>query len=339
MRKYRPDRHTVLGAITLANRAPSVHNTQPWHWLLGAESIHLMADRTRRLPATDPDERDLLLSCGAALHHLRVALSAFGWRTTVRRVPGTGAPTRLAVVEAVASTPSTEDIGLVGAISRRRTDRRRFSSWPVPAGHLDLMVRRAAEAGALLIPVTDGFTRRQLTRAIDLAQSQQDDPAYAAELASWSGRDRVTQDGVLAAGTLPEQRTHGDTTMRTFPDGTLDEAETGHGEQDGGQLLVLATHADDPMSVLRAGEAASAALLTAAEVGLATCPLSQALEIAGTRALIRDQVLDGAAYPHLILRTGWAPTAAPPPPQSPRRGTDDTVGYLPGVRHPVGPMS
>jgi nitroreductase len=27
------DEHTVLGAIGLANRAPSVHNTQPWRWL------------------------------------------------------------------------------------------------------------------------------------------------------------------------------------------------------------------------------------------------------------------------------------------------------------------
>jgi nitroreductase len=336
MKEYRPDRHTVLGAVALANRAPSVHNTQPWHWLLGTDSIHLMADRTRRLPVTDPDGRDLLLSCGAALHHLRVALSALGWRAIVRRVPDPGAPTHLAVVEPVASTPSTEDMALVAAISRRRTDRRRFSSWTVPAGHLDLMVRRATAAGALLVPVTEPVTRRRLARAIDRAEScRQDDPAYAAELAIWSGLDRITQDGVLAASTPPAQRTHGDTTMRTFAGGTLTEAETGRGEHDGGQLLVLATLADDLVSVLRAGEAASAALLTATDLGLATCPLSQALEIPGTRAFIRDQVLDGAARPHLILRTGWAPNAAPSPPQSPRRATVDTVGYLPGVRRPA----
>jgi hypothetical protein len=224
-------------------------------------------------------------------------------------------------------------MALVAAISRRRTDRRRFSSWPVPAGHLDLMVRRAQAAGALLVPVTEPVTRRRLTRAIDRAEScRQDDPAYAAELAVWSGLDRITQDGVLAASTPPARRTHGDTTMRTFAGGTLTEAVTGRGEHDGGQLLVLATLADDLVSVLRAGEAASAALLIATDVGLATCPLSQALEIPGTRGFIRDKVLDGAACPHLILRTGWVPTAAPPPPQSPRRATVDTVGYLPGVR-------
>lgn len=118
----------------------------------------------------------------------------------------------------------------------------------------------------------------------------------------------------------------------SFPAGTLPDTETGRDEPDGGQLLVLATATDDPVSVLRAGEATSAALLTATSIGLATCPLSQALEVPGTRAVIRDQVLDGVARPQLILRTGWAPIAAPPPPQSPRRATADTVDRLPGTR-------
>jgi hypothetical protein len=221
MSERTPDTHTVHGAIALANRAPSVHNTQPWHWLLGDESIHLMADRTRQLPATDPDGRDLLLSCGAALHHLRVALGALGWRAIVHRLPNPGDPDHLAAVEFAPKTPSTEDITLAGAISRRRTDRRRFSSWPVPDGHLDLMVRRAAKAGALLVPVTGPLTRRQLTRAINQAAGiQQDDPAYAAEIAAWSGRSRVTQDGILAASAPPDRQIHGDTTMRAFPVGT-----------------------------------------------------------------------------------------------------------------------
>jgi hypothetical protein len=336
MNERKPDQHTVLGAIALANRAPSVHNTQPWRWLLGDESIHLMADRTRGLPATDPDGRDLLLSCGAALHHLRIALGALGWRAIVHRLPNPGDPDHLAAVELAPKTPSTEDITLVGAISRRRTDRRRFSSWPVPDGHLDLMVRRAGKAGALLVPVTDRLTRRQLTRAIDQAAgAQQDDPAYTEELAAWTGRSRVTRDGVLTASTPAEWQTHGDTTMRGFPAGTLAKAQTGRDEPDGGELLVLATVADDLVSVLRAGEAASHALLTATSIGLATCPLSQALEVTSTRTLIRDRVLDGAAHPHLILRTGWTPIAAPPPPRSPRRATDDTVGYLPGTRRPA----
>jgi hypothetical protein len=116
--------------------------------------------------------------------------------------------------------------------------------------------------------------------------------------------------------------------MRPFPAGTLADAPTGRGERDGGELLVVATLQDDTASILRAGEATSVALLTATDLGMATCPLSQPLEVDHTRADIRDQVLDNAAYPHLILRTGWAPTSAPPLPQSPVRRTEDTIDHL-----------
>jgi hypothetical protein len=47
----------------------------------------LYADRTRHLVDTDPDQRDLIISCGAALHHLRVALAAAGLAASVDHLP------------------------------------------------------------------------------------------------------------------------------------------------------------------------------------------------------------------------------------------------------------
>ncbi|TDV44096.1 Acg family FMN-binding oxidoreductase [Actinophytocola oryzae] len=332
MTSVEPDRNTVLAAVGLANRAPSVHNTQPWRWLVGDTSVHLVADRTRHVPATDPDGRDLLLSCGAALHHLRTALVATGWEAVVHYLPDEHDPDHLATVVMRPSEPTDEDIALAGALPRRRTDRRRFTSWEVPAEHLDLLVRRAAHAGGLLVPVTDSATRWRLTRAIDAAALHQaDDPDYLLEVASWSRSSFAAHDGVLTVSGTPVPTRHDDTAMRAFPGGSLGDAPTGRGEEDGGRLLVLASRDDDTLAVLRAGEAASAALLTATDLGLATCPLSQPLEVTDTRTTIRDQVLDGTAYPHLILRVGWAPTSAPLLPHSPVRRTEDTVGYLPGA--------
>ncbi len=121
--------------------------------------------------------------------------------------------------------------------------------------------------------------------------------------------------------------------MRAFPVGTLPDAETGRGENDAGDLLVLVTTDDGLVSILGAGEAMSAALLSATDLGLAACPLPQAVEVADTKSLIRARVLDGAAFRHLILRVGWAHIAAPPPPESQRMATSDTVGYLPGTHY------
>ena len=87
-----PDAGTIRTVLALASRAPSVHNTQPWRWLVGAESLHLYSDTNRQLPNTDPDGRDLILSCGAALNHCVVALAAVGWRAKVNRLPNPADP-------------------------------------------------------------------------------------------------------------------------------------------------------------------------------------------------------------------------------------------------------
>jgi nitroreductase len=93
---------------------------------------------------------------------------------------------------------------------------------------------------------------------------------------------------------------------------------------------MIATSSDNTLSRLRAGEATSAALLTATRLRLAACPMSQPLEIGQTRRVLRDEVLDGAAEPQLLLRLGWATTAAEPLPFTPRRNLGDVLGDLPG---------
>jgi len=274
-----PGHQTVLRALRLANRAPSAHNTQPWHWLVGDYSVHLMADRSRHVPGTDPDERDLVLSCGAALHHLRTALAASGWHAEATLLPGTD-PDHLASVEMPRRGPSEQDIALARAIPRRHTDRGAYAAWPLPDGHLDLLAGHAAEEGVALVPVTDPAHRSVVATAIAAAAGWQDETASDA--------------GPCA-----------------------------------GELLVLATTADDVVSRLRAGAAASAVLLAATSLGLATCPLTRLLQVGHTRDRLRDEVLSGATHPQLVLRVGWP--AAEPLVRSPRRTVAETVTYLPGT--------
>ena len=145
-----PDPDTVRAVLTMATQAPSVHNSQPWHWRVGEKSLHLYADPSRYLPQTDPDRREMLLSCGAALHHCIVALAAMGWHATVHRLPDLADPDHLAAVTVEPQDPDDLDVMLAAAVGRRRTDRRAFSSWPVPWGDIALMGARAARAGVML---------------------------------------------------------------------------------------------------------------------------------------------------------------------------------------------
>jgi nitroreductase len=43
-----PDRKVILDTVTLACRAPSLHNSQPWRWKVAdGAALHLFADRKR----------------------------------------------------------------------------------------------------------------------------------------------------------------------------------------------------------------------------------------------------------------------------------------------------
>ncbi|NMI00326.1 Acg family FMN-binding oxidoreductase [Pseudonocardia acidicola] len=322
------DRDTVRAALELACRAPSVHNSQPWRWRLGESRVDLYADLRRWLPATDPDGRDLLLSCGAVLHHLRLALGSLGVGAQVHRFPDPVEPDLLATVELSMTPTDPDEPELVLAMNTRRTDRRRFGAWPVPATHLDRLVARAAEQGAVLRVVSDAAVHHALVAAIaQAAELQAAVPGYETEIGVWSGA-RAASDGV-PAGAVPRDPTRSEgPPMRRFADADLDEPRGD--ERDAAALLVLGTSSDDRLSQLRAGEAMSAVLLEATALELASSPLSQPLEITGTRERLGAEVLRGTLSPQLVFRVGWPPAIGPAPARTPRRPLYELLEPIPG---------
>lgn len=317
------DRDTVLSALELASRAPSIHNSQPWRWYFGDRSMHLYADLRRWLPATDTDGRDMLVSCGAVLHHLRIALAAVGMRAKVHHFPNPDEPDHLASIELHVARNPEADLRLAAAIPARRADRRPFGDWPVPDTFLDRLVSAVAGQGALLRVIDTGSEHARVLRAVDTAaKAQAGSPGYATELALWTAR-HASPDGIPARN-LPSDGSRGVPAARQFLGGELPyRPEPG----DGARLLVLGTASDDRLCQLRAGEALSALLLEATDLGLATCPLSQPLEVAATRRYLRDNVLDSRLSPQLLIRAGWAPSGAGLP-ATPRRPVAATVEPL-----------
>ena len=99
-----PDDRTVTTAIDLATRAPSVHNTQPWRFVVRDGGLDIMADWSRRLTVLDPRGRQLLMSCGCAVLNARVAMAAAGHGVIVERF---GDPTRPDLIARIAPSGSS----------------------------------------------------------------------------------------------------------------------------------------------------------------------------------------------------------------------------------------
>jgi nitroreductase len=327
MSAHFPDVATIRAGLTLATRAPSVHNTQPWRWCIGPRSLHLYANRGLQLHGTDPDGRDLLISCGVALNHCVVAFAAEGWQAKVHHFPNPADDDHLASIE-LTRHPATEvDIALAAAIPRRRTDRRHYSSRPVSVKDIALMGARAAREGVMLRKVE---ALDHLSLLVERAARQHADSYdYLEELTTWTGR-YASAAGVPAHNT-PKLDPSAAIGRRMFAGASLNESPATSGPSDNAVVLALGTRADDDIARLRAGEATSLVLLTSTVIGLASCPITEPLEIPEFREQVRTDVFGDSGHPQMLLRIGWAPADAEPLSATPRRPLPDVVTRLDGT--------
>ena len=144
-------------ALRYAVLAPSSHNSQPWLFRVDGKAVEVYADRSRRLPVVDPDDRELVMSCGAALYNLRLALSHIGEGVDVSILPSGVDGDLLARVELsgrpVPPNAQTED--LFSAITNRHTCRRAFDQTPVEQKIVHDLRNAAFAEGAWLFDVPD----------------------------------------------------------------------------------------------------------------------------------------------------------------------------------------
>jgi nitroreductase len=320
-----PDLATIHAALEVACRAPSVHNTQPWRWAIADHSVHLFADRTRQLPVIDHDGRELAISCGAALHHARLAFRGLGWKPSVHRLPNPADQDHLAAIEFTALPRIDRHVlRLVAAVAERRTDRRPFLPDPLPDPVLAHLIGAAVAEEVTCTVLAHPSARRDVVTALAHADAlQRVNPMYRAELAEWT-RSRLGAVQGVPTGNVPA--------APAFPRGVAGR-DFGVGElecppplDDGALFCVLSTAVDSGHDWLRTGEALSAITLAATANGLASCTLSQVAEVRATRDLVRRTALGGFGEPQLVLRLGWPATATFPAPATPRRPLDDVVG-------------
>jgi nitroreductase len=78
-----------------------------------------------------------------------------------------------------------------------------------------------------------------------------------------------------------------------------------------------------------AGEATSLVLLSATAMGLASCTVTEPLEIPKTREAVRADVFGTSGHPQMLVRVGWAPVNADPLPSTPRRPLPEVAEWSP----------
>jgi hypothetical protein len=319
-----PSPRLLRRVVELACRAPSAHNTQPWRWrIIGDTTVELYADRTRQLPVADPTGRNLIISCGAALHHAREAAGALGLAPSVELSPAPSDLDLLARVEFSPARAPADAAARLLILHERCTDRRRFTAWPVPDSRLAALAKAASEWQARAIPMTDVTARFRTELLIERAMTlQAADPRFSGEQAAWADPGAVDDLPSSTAVAHSEGRSPAPPT-RFLPGTGVPPRERVVEASDG--LMVISTPHDTPASWLQAGQLLSDAWLHATSAGLSIVPLSQVIEVAETRDALHHDVLGEAAHPQLLLRVGWQEIARTTLPRTPRRPLADVL--------------
>jgi nitroreductase len=326
-----PARSDVERAVCFGVRAPSIHNTQPWRWLHRGGVLELYSDRTRQLPALDPDGRAVLLSCGAALELARVGFAAAGWRTEVDRMPDPARPDLMARIRPVERTVvDAATVQRAEAAERRHTDRRPFRPEPIPAGTVNALLAVAVERDCYAYAVQRADEKLDLAVVFSWADGVElADPAYRAELAHWTRYpDANAPDGVPASAVphvTPDAPRHTDVPVRDFEAGITGGQELVEVIDEQPLYLVVFTLTDDPRARLRAGEAYARLSVEATRLGLASSAMTQAVDLPAIRERFRA-LMDWPDHPQMVLRVG-RPQSGPTPPPTGRRPLSTVLRY------------
>jgi len=322
----RDPRYILREAAAIASLAPSIHNTQPWQWVVHERDAELYADRNRQLAATDPDGRSLMLSCGVALQHARVALRAAGYVPDVARMPDPAHPDLLARITVGAESPaSAQDTRDYQSMLIRHMDRRPFAHQVPPVEALQELATAAEEGGAHLHLVRPEQVTTLVLAVSRAGEVERAEPGYRRELHDWTNRDAGTGEG-LPAGVLPEAAARRVPIRDFAPDEERAELpEEPEVADTYARYAVLYGDRDDAPHWLRGGEALGSALLAVVRHGLAVSPYSDPIEVLATRQLIAREILAGLGAPYLVLRIGVASPEEPPRARTARRPVTDTV--------------
>jgi nitroreductase len=305
---------SVRRLVECAALAPSTHNTQPWLFIVGPvghDEIRVWADRSRWLPVTDPDRRELYLSVGCAIENILVAAEHLGLAASVQYFPDPVQDDFIARVrldEGGALSNARAD--LLDAIRTRRTVYEPYDGRPIASSAMTRLREVVFEPEIQLIFRTSVEVRTAVERLIARADAIQfADPEFRAELAECIGRGAYGAPWLLAK--------LGQMAIALFDLGESAARRDVNVLMSSPLVAVVATSEDTLRARVRAGQVFERLHLAATACGVCLQPMNQVIQVPS----LRDELLSVVApelaadlHPQMLVRLGYssAPAASPP---------------------------
>ena len=303
--------------VRYAALAANGHNTQPWRFHLGGNSIAILPDLKRRTPVVDPDDHHLFASLGCAAENLALAAAASGRPAGLRFDPASDG----SVVLELGSGPM-ERSPLFKAIPQRQSTRAVYDGRPVDNASLEVLTAAARVPGVDVILITD---RRKIEQVLDLVVAgssvQMADAAFVRELKEWirfNPRQALESgDGLFSAasGNPTAPAWLGSLMFDLVFSAAAENDKYARQLRSSAGVAIFVSERDDKEHWMRAGRSCQRFALQATALGLKHAFVNQPVEVASLRPRLASLLDMAGRRPDLVMRFGYGPAL----PFSPRR--------------------
>jgi hypothetical protein len=310
----------MLRIAEFATLAPSSHNSQPWRFKVADGTLEIFVDRGRGLPVVDPEDREMFISCGAAVEAAVVAMRGMDLEPEVCTARE-GDADRVAVIRARRGEPSGNEAALMMmSLGKRHTNRGPFEPRPIPTEYLQEVLRQRS-GPVWLHPLSEMREKHLVAELIaEGDRAQHGSAAFRRELSGWLRHNHEnTGDGIPGyahglTGFVGDVLSVGNAwAVRTFDMGDGIAARDRMLAEGSPLLLVIGTRGDGREEWIETGRVLMRALLAAERREIRASFLNQPVEFPRLRVRLARQLGRDDEFPQLVLRMGFGPRSRPTP--------------------------
>ena len=297
---------------TLASRAPSGHNTQPWLFDQEGDTFIIHPDFSKALPVVDPDHRELYISLGCAAEN---TLLASGKQLTMDNEQK-----QLRIDNGQLTIKIQEEkivncqLSIVHSITSRQMNRRLYNRHPITAKSLSALTAVRPEANTNFYLWENGSEPFERLKPFIRKgnEIQMNDPAFLAELKSWIRYNKrqaeATRDGlsyaVFGAPNLPACLSKA--IMGNMLKSSVQNRSDMKKLASASHVALFTTQHNTIEEWIRLGQTLQRFLLATTQEGIATAFLNQPCEVRSLAEEIRETFPIHREFPTLLLRLGYA---------------------------------
>jgi len=302
----------LIDLIKYAIKAPSGHNSQPWKFKLGKNSITIFPDYQRVLPVADPDNHELFISLGCALENLIIAAGYFGYHTDIEM--NMEDPFKESIRVVLSSGNNQNYDQLFKNIEIRQSTRSKFNKALIPPADIEKLNEAGKQGQVLFLLFTEPGQIDPVIeitkRATVLRLSKKE---FINELMQWIRFNKKTAkktgDGLYsgAIGSPSVPKWLGKLFLNLTYDPKMEGRKNVNLMKNSSGILIFIAKENNKEAWVNLGRSFQRVVLTATSLNINHAHINSACEeIAARKKLAEALQLNPEEQPLLIIRIGYS---------------------------------